>query len=80
MLIREDWTKGTGAPPAVKGLIRFTDGSNTREGTGAGINGQSVRRRLGFSLGRYATDFQAEICAILACVYEIQLQKGQRNT
>jgi hypothetical protein len=43
-----------------------------REGTGAGFYGQSVKRRLSFSLGRYATVFQAEIYAILACVYEIQ--------
>ena len=31
-------------------------------------------RRLSFSLGRYATVFQAKKCAILACVYEIQFQ------
>jgi hypothetical protein len=31
MLTREDWTKATGAPPAVKGLIWFTDGSKMRE-------------------------------------------------
>jgi hypothetical protein len=42
--------------------------------TGAGVYGQSVGRRLSFSLGRHATVFQAEIYAILACVYEIQLQ------
>jgi len=45
-----------------------------KEGTGAGICGQSVGKRLSFSLGRYATVFQAEIYAILACVYEIQFQ------
>jgi hypothetical protein len=45
-----------------------------REGTGAGVYGQSVERRLSFSLERHATDFQAEINIILACVYEIQLQ------
>jgi hypothetical protein len=45
-----------------------------KEGTGAGVYEQSVGRRLSFSLGRYATVFQAEICAILAYVYEIQLQ------
>jgi hypothetical protein len=27
MLAREDWTKGTGTPPVVKGLVCFTDGS-----------------------------------------------------
>jgi ribonuclease HI len=44
------------------------------EGTGAGVYGQSVKRRLSFSLGRYTTVFQAEIYAILACVHEIQSQ------
>ena len=72
MLNREDWTKGTGAPPVVKGLVWFTDESKMREGTGAGVYGQSLRRRLSFSLGRYTMVFQAEIYAILACVYEIQ--------
>jgi ribonuclease HI len=44
------------------------------EGTGAGDSGQSVVRRLSFSLGRYITVFQAEIYAILACVTEIKFQ------
>ena len=42
MLMREDWTKATGTPPAVKGLVWFTDGSRMREGTRAGVYGQSV--------------------------------------
>jgi len=74
ILTREDWNKGTGTPPVVKGLIWFTDGSKMKEGTGAGVYGQSVGRRLSFSLGRYATVFQAEIYAILACVHKIQFQ------
>jgi len=74
MLTREDWTKATGAPSAVKGLVWFTDGSRAGEGIGAGVYRQLVGRRLRFSLGRYATVFQAEIYAILACVYEIQSQ------
>jgi hypothetical protein len=45
-----------------------------KEGTGPGLYGQSVKRRLNFSLGRYTTVFQAEIYAILACVHEIQFQ------
>ena len=53
MLTREDWTKTTCAPPAVKGLVWFADGSKMREGTGAGVYAQSVRRRLNFSLGGY---------------------------
>jgi hypothetical protein len=67
MLTREDWTKGTGTTPVVKGLIWFTDGSKM-EGNGAGVYGQSVGRRLSFSPERYAIVFQAEICAILVCV------------
>jgi ribonuclease HI len=47
-----------------------------REGTGAGVYGQSAGRRLNFSLDRYATVFQAEIYAILACVYKVQPQNG----
>jgi ribonuclease HI len=72
MLTREDWSKGTGTPLAVKGLVWFTDGSKTKGGTGAGVCGHSVRRRLSFPLGRYATVLQAEIYAILACVHEIK--------
>ena len=53
MLMREDWTKATGSPPPVKGLVWFTEGSMMREGTGVGVHGQSVGRRLSFSLGRY---------------------------
>ena len=45
-----------------------------REETGAGVYEQSVGRRLSFSLGRYATVFQVEFYAILACAYEIQSQ------
>jgi hypothetical protein len=74
MLTREDWTKATVAPPVVKGLVWFTDGSKTMEVTGAGVYGQSVGRRSSFSLGRYTRDFQAGIYVILACVCEIRFQ------
>ena len=30
MMTREDWTKGTGTPPVVKGLVWFTDGSKMK--------------------------------------------------
>jgi len=79
MLTREDLTKATGAPPIVKWLLWFTDGSKMKEGTGAGFSGQSVGRRPSFSLGRYATVFQAEIYAILACAYETQSQNRPEN-
>jgi len=42
------------------------------EGTGTGVNGQSSGRRLCISLGKQPTIFQAEVYAILVCVYEIQ--------
>jgi hypothetical protein len=74
MLTREDCTKGTGTPPVVKGLVCFTYGSKMKEGTGAGVYGQSVGRRFSFSVERYVIVFQAEIYAILACVYEIHFQ------
>ena len=74
MLTREEWTKATGAPPAVKGLAWYTGGSKMREGNGARVYGQLVGRRLSFSLGRYATVFQTEICAILACAHGVQSQ------
>jgi ribonuclease HI len=48
--------------------------SKTGGGAGAGVYGQSVGRRLRFSLGRYVTVFQAEVYAILACAHEIQSQ------
>jgi ribonuclease HI len=74
MLTREEWTRGPGTPPAVKGLIWYTDGSRTAEGTGAGVYGQSVNRRLSIPLGKHATVFQAEVYAILASVQEIESQ------
>ena len=66
------WTRGPRTPPAVKGLIWFTDGSRTAEGTG--VYGQSADRRLSISLGKHATVFQAEVYAILAWVHETETQ------
>jgi hypothetical protein len=63
MLAREEWTRGPGTPPMLKGLVWFT------EGTGAGVYGQSVNRRLSIPLGKHVTVIQAEVYAILACVY-----------
>ena len=79
MLTREYWTRGSGSPPEIKGLVWYTDGSKMKEGTGTGVYAQSVKRRLSFSLGKHTTVFQAEIYAILACVYEIQLQNRSRE-
>jgi len=74
MLTTEEWTRGPGTPPAGKGLVWFTDGSRTAKGTGAGVYGQSVNRRLSTSLGKHATIFWAEVYAILACVHETETQ------
>jgi hypothetical protein len=65
MLAREEWARSPRPPPVVKGLIWFTDGYRTAEGTGAGVYGQSVNRRL---------SIQAEVYAILACACEIEAQ------
>ena len=75
MLTREEWTTCP-RTPAVKGLVWFTDGSRTAEGTGAGVYGQSANRRLGISLAKHSrtTVFQAAVCATLACVYETEAQ------
>ena len=34
MLTREEWTRGPGTAPVVKGLVWFTDGSRAKERTG----------------------------------------------
>ena len=72
MLTREDWTSGSGPSPEIKGLVCYTDGSRMKDGTGAGVYGHSLKRRLSFSLGKYPTVFQAEIYAIFACAYNLQ--------
>jgi hypothetical protein len=73
MLTVEDWTRRTGTS-VIQGFVWFTDGSRMKEGTGAGVYGPSVGRRLSFSPGTYATVFQAKIYVILACAHEIQFQ------
>jgi len=54
MLTRGEWTRGTGTPPVLKGLIWFTDGSRMMKVTGAGVYGQSVGKRLSISLGSFS--------------------------
>ena len=55
-------------------LVWFTDGSKTVGDTGAGVYGQSLRKRPSIPLRKHDTVFQAEVHAILACVYEIETQ------
>jgi len=73
MLTREERTRGPGTPPVVRGFVWFTDGSRTMEGTQVGVCGHSLGRRLSISVGNHATVFQTVFYAILACVYEIQM-------
>jgi ribonuclease HI len=67
MLNTEEWTKGAGSPPVVKGLIWYTDGSRTQG------------RGLRIPLGKYVTVFQAEIYAILDSVYETETNVGSEK-
>jgi len=78
-LTREEWTKGTGIPPAIKGLDWFTDGSKMKDWTGPGVYGQSVGRRFSFSLGRYATVFQVEIYAFWHVFMKFNFRVDQRS-
>ena len=55
----------------IKGFVWFTDGFRMAEGTGAGVYGQSLERKLNISIDKHATVFQEEVYAILARVYEI---------
>jgi hypothetical protein len=80
MLTGEDWTKGIGTPPVVKGLVWFTDGSKMKEGSGAGVYGQSVRRKLSFSLGRYATVFRLRYMLTWHVFMKFNFKVDHRNT
>ena len=70
MLAREEWTRSPGTPHVVKGFVCYTDGSRTAEGTGTGVYGQSVNRRLSIPPGKHATVLQAEVYALLVCAHE----------
>jgi hypothetical protein len=69
MLTREDWTNGTGAPPAVKGLVLFTEGSKMREGTGT-VNCvmAGCRKKAQVFLGQVCDSFPGrDICDLGLC-------------
>ena len=61
MLTTQECTGGPETSPVVKGLFWFMDGCRIVEGTGVGVYGQSVDRRLSISLGKHGTVFQAEV-------------------
>jgi len=74
MLTREELTRSSGILSDVKGLVWFTEGSRTVEGTRAWVYGQSANRRLSISLGKHAKIFLAEVHAIVACAHETETQ------
>jgi hypothetical protein len=53
-----------------RGLIWYTYGSKTENGTGAGVYCHGTRKKLSSSLGKYTAVFQAEEYAIKACAAE----------
>ena len=57
-------------PNNTQGLVWYTNESKSNKGTGAGLYRWGLRREHSFSLGLHATVFQAEMCAIKACVME----------
>ncbi|KAJ8909909.1 hypothetical protein NQ315_014916 [Exocentrus adspersus] len=74
---REVWNQDPDALVS-HGLVWFTDGSKTLEGTGAGVRGVRPQVELSFPLGKHASVFQAEVFAISACVSE-NLKRGYSN-
>lgn len=75
---RGEWAEGR-EPPTLDGKdsIWYTDGSKMASGTGAGIHAKDCN--VSTSMGGYATVFQAETYAIIACAQENmdQLSRGR---
>ena len=70
------WLERSG-PKDLGLLLQLRGSSNIHmgpgsRGTGAGVYWQSLGRRLSICLVKYATIFQTEIHAILACAHKIQ--------
>jgi hypothetical protein len=59
------------------GLVWYTDGSKTSSHWCWGVQ-VGCKKRHSFSLGLHIAVFQAEICAIKACVME-NIEKGYRG-
>lgn len=67
---RDDWE--TIGPPTLPpgSLIWYTDGSRKDAHAGAGVYGVRPKAQIAISLGSFASVFQAEMYAILACALE----------
>ena len=74
---REKWSGGITLEQHAD--IWYTDGSKTSFGTGAGIHGHRPKANYYFSLGKYATVFQAEVFGILRCaqIYKTKPLRGK---
>ncbi|KAJ8934059.1 hypothetical protein NQ318_003246, partial [Aromia moschata] len=68
--------------PGSAGTVATEDdnGSKIGDKAGAGVYGKTTRTKLSFALGSYASVFQAEIYAILACGMEILKTAPKRRT
>ncbi|KAJ8934510.1 hypothetical protein NQ318_012984 [Aromia moschata] len=62
------------------GIIWLIDGSKIGDKAGAGVYGKTTSTKLSFALGSYASVFQAEIYAILACGMEVLKTAPKRRT
>ncbi|KAJ8958679.1 hypothetical protein NQ318_016404 [Aromia moschata] len=76
---RDDWDNINNTI-CQNGIIWFTDGSKIGDKAGAGVYGKTTRTKLSFALGSYASVFQAEIYAILACGIENLKTAPKRRT
>jgi len=76
-LTTEEWAKGPGTPPAVMGLVWYTDGSRLWRGTGSEVYGQSSGRRLSICLGKYDAVFQAKKYVSMSCDSQVALMALQ---
>ena len=66
---REEW-KGKKTTTRNKDLVWYTDGSKMSSGTGAGIYGPKIKRSKSVPMGLHCTVFQAEVYAIIYCLWE----------
>lgn len=74
---RAEWAEGLKTPEG-SGNTWYTDGSKMKSGTGAGIYAKDFNTSV--SMGNYATVFQAETYAIIACAQENIDRKVKETT
>ncbi|XP_073956502.1 uncharacterized protein [Choristoneura fumiferana] len=74
---RAEWAEGLTLPEGSENSW-YTDGSKMKSGTGAGIHAKDFNSSV--SMGNYATVFQAETYAIIACAQENIDRKVREKT